>query len=356
MNPKVSILWVNHNSSNFIELALESLTAIKEIDYPNYELIMVDNASNDGSFQTLKNFLNKSHINNKTIRLEKNTGFTGGNNTAYAARSQQSKYVAILNNDAVPKQQSLTKLVELMETDQSLGATQGVILNLHEKTIDTAGDYISELLQATSLFQENKPNSLQKPVYATSADAAYSLFNIQAINKIPDQNGNLFDNYLFGYYDDHILGLKLWNQGFKIKVFPFITAKHRRGTSFKKAHPLQTYLRTRNLLILNEISNSRYKNLIKLLCLRQLSTLFFTTITSSKTERKQRESSRLTSKAFTDGIRIGRNRCHLGEKIDLYKAPILEVQPSAALAETIVSLQLADTHLEKSLNKIANLP
>jgi GT2 family glycosyltransferase len=103
MEPKASILWVNYNSSSFIDLVLESLQAVKDLDYPNYELIIVDNGSVDDSFNTIKEFINKSNIKSRLIRLDKNLGFTGGNNVAYAARDPNSKYIVLLNNDAVPK-------------------------------------------------------------------------------------------------------------------------------------------------------------------------------------------------------------------------------------------------------------
>ena len=49
------------------------------------------------------------------IRLEKNLGFTGGNNIGFKARDRDSKYVVLLNNDAIPLQDSLKVMVEHME-------------------------------------------------------------------------------------------------------------------------------------------------------------------------------------------------------------------------------------------------
>ena len=352
MDPKVSILWVNYNSSSFMQLAQESLKAIKDLDYSNFELIIVDNGSGDGSFAVIKDFIEKNHINNRIIQLGRNLGFTGGNNAAYAARDRDSKYIILLNNDAVPRQDSLRDLVNLMENDENLGAVQGVILNHDERSIDTAGDYITELFYAESLFQGEHPESLKKPVYITSADAAYSIFRVKAINKIPDQNNRLFDDYLFGYFDDHMLGLKLWNSGFKIKAFPIITAKHRRGSSFKKVGPLQTYLGARNLIIINEISNSRYKNLIRLLSFRQLSARFLAKISGLNVEHGSKDLPALVSRAFIDGIKIGTARRKLGERIDIYKAPILKIQPLTAFLGTLARLQLIEPHVKKELDKI----
>jgi GT2 family glycosyltransferase len=352
--PKVSIIWVNFNSSEFISLILESLAAVENLDYPNYEFIMVDNGSNDGSFEFLSAFLEKSRIDFKIIRLERNFGFVGGSNVGYASRSKDSKYVVLLNNDAVPKKESLTELVDLIEADERLGAVQGIILNYDEKSIDTAGDYLSELFEATSLFQGKPPESLKKPVFATSPDAAYSILRVKAVQKISDQKDQLFENYLFAHLDDHILGLKLWCNGFRVQVFPTIMAKHNRGTSIKKVTSLHAYLEIRNLLILNEISNSRYKNLVRLLCFRRFSENFLRKVLSFGDENSRGILSAL-SKGYTDGIRIGLNRRSLGEKIDIYKAPLLEVSMRGALLGATVSLRAIPNHIEHELGKISGL-
>jgi len=51
-----------------------------------YELVVVDNGSKDGSYEMIKSFLSVVNVNNvqiKLIRLRRNVGFTGGNNIAY---------------------------------------------------------------------------------------------------------------------------------------------------------------------------------------------------------------------------------------------------------------------------------
>jgi GT2 family glycosyltransferase len=352
MYPKVTIIWVNFNSFEFIDLTLESLEAVENLDYPNYELIMVDNGSNDGSFEFLRDFLEKSRINFRIIRLERNFGFTGGSNAGYSSRSKDSKYVVLLNNDAVPRKESLTELVDLIEADERLGAVQGVILNYDEKTIDTAGDYLSELFEATSLLQGKPPKSLKKPVFATSPDAAYSILRVKAIQKMSNQRDQLFENYLFAHLDDHILGLKLWCNGFRVQVFPTIMAKHNRGTSIKRVSVLHTYLGIRNLLILNEISNSRHKNLVKFLCFRRFSEVLFSRVFGFG-DAKAMGMLSAVSKGFLDGIGIGRYQRYTGERIDIYKAPILKVSPMEAYIGTAISPHLASQRLERELCKIA---
>jgi GT2 family glycosyltransferase len=330
----VSILWVNYNSSSFINLALESLQAIKDLDYPNYEVIIVDNGSVDGSFEIIKKLVHKYKIKSKLIQLQRNFGFTGGNNVAYAARDPNSKYIVLLNSDAVPRKDSLSRLVEIMENDKSLGAVQGVILNYDERSIDTAGDFVSELLNSYTYLEGKPPDSLKKVVFTTSADAAYSIFRVEAIEKISNQKEKIFDD-LFACFDDHLLGLRIWNARYKIKTFPIITAKHHRGSSFKKIKPLQLYLIIRNVLIVNEISNSRYKNLIRLLILKEVIKWVIAKHLGSIKIPEYEKMPVLLLKAFFEGIKTGRSKRWQTTKIDIYKAPVVEVKFVSALLKAI---------------------
>ena len=89
----VSIIWLNRNSSRIMPTVLESLESIADLDYPGdrYELIVVDNGSTDGSFERIKGFLEKkTSLRKKVIRLDRNLGFTGGNNVGFAARDRES--------------------------------------------------------------------------------------------------------------------------------------------------------------------------------------------------------------------------------------------------------------------------
>jgi glycosyltransferase involved in cell wall biosynthesis len=57
MRPKATLVWLNYNSSGFLGLALRSLNSLLQLDYDDYEVIIVDNASNDGSFEAIKKFV-----------------------------------------------------------------------------------------------------------------------------------------------------------------------------------------------------------------------------------------------------------------------------------------------------------
>jgi GT2 family glycosyltransferase len=326
--PKVSILWVNYNSSAFIDLVLESLQKIKELDYPNYELIAVDNGSVDGSYEFVRKFA-EGMRNAKIIRLKKNVGFTGGNNVAYKARDFRSKYVALLNNDAVPHPESLKKMVEIMEGNMQLGGCQGIVLDYNSNAIDNAGWLICELLGVYAVFNGKDPTVFKKPLYITYADGSYSIYRVDALKKAMHCAYKIFDDQMFAYYDDNILGLKIWNSGYKIASYPFIASRHRRSTSFKKIKTLQLYLNLRGRIVTNSISNSKFKLLAKASLLKGV---LFNPFNIPK--GKQLQSTLI--KAYIDGKRISKIKKSYGEKIDLYKAPIITFNIFKAIPAAII--------------------
>ena len=240
----VSIIWLNYNSRGIIDLVLRSLEAVFELDYPEdrYEVIVVDNGSNDGSFETIKDFVEKrSGARKKIVRLERNLGFTGGNNAGFRARDVDARYVVLLNNDAVPTKDSLRNLVEEMEKRPYLGGAQGVVVHSGTGLIDSAGCYVSEYL-LTVHYLSSRPLSdiMRRPLYISYPSGAYSIWRVDAVLKA-NKAERLFYDELFAYCDDNVLALKIWDSGYKAAAFPYLAAEHKGSATFSK-YPLRPAL------------------------------------------------------------------------------------------------------------------
>ena len=111
--PKVSVIIVNHNGQDLLRELFESLSRqTRRAD----EVIMVDNASSDGSV----NYVRKQFPLVKVIQLLTNTGFAEGNNIGVA--TAEGDYIALLNSDTVVDHKWLAELVQALEANERIGA------------------------------------------------------------------------------------------------------------------------------------------------------------------------------------------------------------------------------------------
>src|SRR3989344_4022189 len=138
-SPRVSIIILNWNGVND---TIECLDSLKEITYPNYEIIIVDNGSKWDDVKILSKKFGK-YI--RIIKNDKNYGFAEGNNIAIrkVMEENKSKYVLLLNNDTVVDKKFLDELVKTGESDEKIGIVGPIIYNYYTKEIDFAGGKIN---------------------------------------------------------------------------------------------------------------------------------------------------------------------------------------------------------------------
>src|SRR3989344_6983280 len=121
--PYCSVVVLNYFGENLLE---NVIIALIKLDYPkdNYEIIIVDNNSQDRSRKIISEFVNR-YRNVKSIFLPKNIGFSKGNNVGI--RNARGKYVALLNNDCVVEKNWLKELVKSAESDNAIFAVNSKI-------------------------------------------------------------------------------------------------------------------------------------------------------------------------------------------------------------------------------------
>ena len=145
--PLVSVIIANWNGGDVFKNCLASLS---KIDYPNWELIVVDNGSTDGSENVAANY---QLIKNKNLpsaepcslvilKNKTNLGFAKANNQGY--EKAWGKYILLLNNDTKVERDFLLKLVERMERDPSIGVIQPKIYLMDKPGfLDNVGTYLT---------------------------------------------------------------------------------------------------------------------------------------------------------------------------------------------------------------------
>jgi GT2 family glycosyltransferase len=315
--PKVSVLWLNYNSMHVIDITKKSLNAIASLDYPGFELVVVDNGSSDGSKEAIEEHL-KSEAMRKLrvtfVKLSRNLGWTGGVNAAYKARDKRAKYVALTHNDVVPKADYLRTLIEYLESHKDVGAVQGIVNRLgYNSKVDSAGFMLDEALNLYALH-ENSDFSLTKPVYLSYVEGTMPVYNVEAIRHAVKNNCDLFVSGAFMYYlEDVFISIILWSSGYKSILLPVVTGEHKRmAVSGEHVKSLDLYhYRLRNHIALLYMTNSADKLRVILQNFRR-----------AALSRGSFAFRQMMLRSLIEGIRNGRQLRKKYGVINLYETPM----------------------------------
>ncbi len=232
--PPVSIVIVNYNGKEYLAKCLK---AVLGNQYPDFEVIVCDNGSRDGSGDYVLN-LAKKHPNLTLVSLGKNFGPSLARNEG--VKKAQGKYLAFLDNDTKPEKDWLFSPVEEMEHDSSIGACQCKLLLMNEpQKLDYAGDYLSQLgllIQRVPGGEVDRGQADEK-AEILSAKSAAMVMRREAF----DRAGG-FDPDYFIYVEETDLAWRVWLAGWRIIFTPDSRVYHEFGTSTVILGNFQQYL------------------------------------------------------------------------------------------------------------------
>lgn len=220
--PLVSVVILNYNGKKYLANCIAS---VLKTSYPNYEVVLVDNASTDQSLTAIKeNFRNDSRL--KIVENPVNLGFSGGNNVGFTHCS--GDYIAFLNNDTTVDSEWLTHLVNALESDPSIGLAQSMILTIDGEKIQTAGWLYSDYLVLMHGLAKDKASSLQlKPVFEVAVASGTSMI----IRRDLVEEVGLFEPSIPFFYDDTLLSFKVWLANKKVVTVPASKIRHIGGAT-----------------------------------------------------------------------------------------------------------------------------
>ena len=115
--PSVTVIVLNWNGK---DLTIECLESLKQVHYSNFNILVVDNGSTDGSVEMLKNFFPEVSI----LVLEKNLGYASGNNRGFdSLKPDPPEFVIFLNNDTIVDENFIEPLVKQLLTHKKASQT-----------------------------------------------------------------------------------------------------------------------------------------------------------------------------------------------------------------------------------------
>lgn len=218
---KVSIIVLTYNQLKYTKRCIRS---IKKYTNPNqYELIVVDNLSTDGTRDWLK-----CQKNIKICLNSKNEGFPKGCNIGISLANPKN-HILLLNNDTVVTSNWLKNLQEALESKKEIGAV-GAVSNHNENDQGVNFTYktISEMQKLAKINNTNSfENQLEDKTFLIG-------FCLLIKNEVIKKLGGLDENYSPGYIEDNDLSLRILQLGYRLVLCHNVFIHHELGTSFRK--------------------------------------------------------------------------------------------------------------------------
>jgi GT2 family glycosyltransferase len=235
MPPLVSVIVINWNGKEYLKECLESLRAQT---FSDFECILVDNGSTDGSVAYVqRNFPGWVRV----LLNARNEGFSGGNNRGINAAS--GKYIVLLNNDARADPQWLGELVKAAEENPRAGMLAcKIYLQEGSKIIDNVGHliYRDGLNRGRGRLEADRGQyeKIEEVFFPSGCAALYRREMLEEVG--------LFDEDFFAYGDDTDLGLKGRLAGWKCLYVPKAVVHHHYSQSSGAYSALKAFYVERN--------------------------------------------------------------------------------------------------------------
>jgi GT2 family glycosyltransferase len=286
IKPRASIIILNWNGWRD---TIECLESLYRIDYPNYDVIVVDNGSTDDSIEKIKEYCEgkiavdskffKYDPRNKPIEVvecgkddkpdipkaqknrlfliknDKNYGFAKGNNIGiqYALKAFNPDYILLLNNDTVVDRNFLTELVKLMESDGKIGIAGPKIyyydFNGRSDVISFTGEDIIPEKGSGKRYGCGEIDSGQwdRQMEVDRLEGSCMLIRREVFERI-----GFFDENYFLYWEETDFCIRAKRAGFKNVYCPKSKVWHKIGAStggMDKIVPVRIYHGTRSRII-----------------------------------------------------------------------------------------------------------
>ncbi|MEA2732569.1 MAG: hypothetical protein QOF70_7044 [Acetobacteraceae bacterium] len=243
--PRVDIVLLNWNKS---VVTLACVAALRHQTYGNARVLVVDNGSAAEDVEALVAAKGEFEL----MRNPRNLGFTGGVNTGIArAMADGADYVWLLNNDAIPGVDTLTRLVAAAEADQRVGLVSPVIRETEEGgAIDSCGGLVH---MAPLNFETTTDPAVAAGWMRTDADRIWLAGTSLLIRRSVIEAIGAFDDRFFAYWEDNDYSLRSLRAGFRNIVVLEAEVAHESAMPNAAAHgkpPYFYYYMARNELLL----------------------------------------------------------------------------------------------------------
>ena len=255
---KTAVVILNWNTEGFLKEFLPPLLHSVE-DVEGAEVVVADNASTDGSMKVMTELFPKV----KTLRFEKNFGFTGGYNKAFDAvyESDRPEYFVLINSDIEVTEGWLSPLVDWMDNHPDCGACAPKLHSFQEREkfeyAGAAGGYIDRYGYPFCRGRVMKRLETDNGQYDTPNDVMWATGACLMVRSSVYHELKGLDERFFAHMEEIDLCWRMQLMGRKVTVVPESLVYHVGGGTLPATSPFKLELNYRNNLLMLENNLSK---------------------------------------------------------------------------------------------------
>lgn len=223
---QLSIILLNFNKSALTVRCLMSVYAqySQEFEKNNFEIVLVDNASESDDIRNLKKEIDKHKFKNlNIIENKKNVGFSTGCNMG--SREAKGDILLFLNNDTEVKDRGISQMLEYIQNNQNAGILGGKLINPDGSNQPSVGKFYTPLnallfllgLQRTGFLDKN-PDKISQVDWVTGGCMMVKKQVFEALSG--------FDENIFMYIEDMEFCYRAKENGYLAFFYPHVTIEH----------------------------------------------------------------------------------------------------------------------------------
>lgn len=247
--PKVSIIVPTYNRRTDV---LECLQSLRKLNYTDYEIIVVDNGSTDGTSDAIE----KLYPEVKLVKSRTNLGVTGGRNLG--AKHSNGEYIFFLDHDTTVDGNVLIELWNVIESDPLIGIVGPAIYYYSDpKRVWALGTSINMLTGRVSF---NHEGTVDRGEFVKAMDVhvlpTAFLVKREVMNKV-----GIFDDTFFAVYEDTDFSFRVKEMGYRVLCVPTGKVWHKMSPDKSRSVPSvlsRAYLVSRNRIIFMKKHSSNF--------------------------------------------------------------------------------------------------
>jgi GT2 family glycosyltransferase len=242
MTPKVIVLILSYNGKSLLQ---ECISSYLNNDYSNFEVVVVDNASTDGTIQWVRENYPFVYVHRSDVDLKYSGGFNFG--MKYAFDIKNADYVLITNNDVKADNKVIKELIKIADTDPMIGFVTGKVYYYdHPDTLQTVGFYEDPIKWIGGHLgnREKDVGQYDRVIERSYSDDIFILVK----KKVYDTVGG-YDTEFEYQAEQFDWQIRAKAKGFRIYYTPYAKIWHKDSMTLGKTSAIKTYYNVRNTYI-----------------------------------------------------------------------------------------------------------